>query len=295
LLVAPRRKPLTTNPAATNGSSNIDPATVAGFGLEWSRYDQSAVSDDELRAHFSRYFAVFPWATLPSAAVGLDIGCGTGRWARFVSERVGTLHCIDASAEALAVARRNLEQRSNCVFHHASVEHLPVPDGSVDFAYSLGVLHHIPDTVAGLRSSVAKLKPGAPFLLYLYYDFENRPPWFRLLWRGTDILRRGVSRLPARMRVLTTEAIAATVYWPLARTSRLADRLGLPVGAFPLSSYRDASFYTMRTDALDRFGTRLEQRFSRADIQSMMTAAGLERIQFGDDRPFWCAVGYRKR
>jgi hypothetical protein len=51
----------------------------------------------------------------------------------------------------------------------------------------------------------------------------------------------------------------------------------------------------MRTDALDRFGTRLEQRFTRAEIQAMMQRAGLERIQISPTEPFWCAVGYRRR
>jgi hypothetical protein len=54
------------------------------------------------------------------------------------------------------------------------------------------------------------------------------------------------------------------------------------------------SFYTMRTDSRDRFGTRLEQRFSRTEIEKMMLAAGLERTRFSDSEPFWCAVGYRR-
>jgi hypothetical protein len=49
----------------------------------------------------------------------------------------------------------------------------------------------------------------------------------------------------------------------------------------------------MRTDALDRFGTRLEQRFTAAEIRQMMEEAGLEKIQFSETMPFWCAVGYK--
>jgi ubiquinone/menaquinone biosynthesis C-methylase UbiE len=277
----------------SSAAGNVDEATVSGFGLEWRRYDQSGVPVAELRSQFDRYFAVFPWDRLSQTAEGLDIGCGTGRWARFVSERVGTLHCIDANADVLEVARRNLRDRPNCVFHLATVDTIPLRDASADFAYSLGVLHHLPDTLAGLTSCAAKLKAGAPFLVYLYYDFENRPPWFRLLWRVTDIVRRGISRLPGPIRVAMTEATAVMVYWPLARASLLAERAGLSVGAFPLSEYRHASLYTMRTDALDRFGTRLERRFSRADIVRMMTEAGLERIEISNEPPFWCGVGYR--
>jgi hypothetical protein len=50
----------------------------------------------------------------------------------------------------------------------------------------------------------------------------------------------------------------------------------------------------MRTDALDRFGTRLEHRYTRAQIQSMMEDAGLEKIVFSNSIPFWVAVGIKK-
>jgi hypothetical protein len=50
----------------------------------------------------------------------------------------------------------------------------------------------------------------------------------------------------------------------------------------------------MRTDALDRFGTKLEKRFSRKEIQSMMEKSGLEHIVFSENPPYWCAVGYKR-
>lgn len=275
-------------------ADNRDQDTVDGFGDEWRRFDQREVADDELAALFAAYFAVFPWAALPAGAVGFDLGCGSGRWARQVAPRVGTLHAIDPAADALAVARRNLADCANVVLHEAGADAIPLADGSMDFGYSLGVLHHVPDTARGLQDCVRKLKPGAPFLLYLYYSFDNRPWWFRQVWRASDVVRRGVSRLPPAARYATSQAIAAGVYWPLARTARVLERLGVDVERVPLSAYRDRSFYVMRNDALDRFGTRLEQRFTRAGMQALMERAGLERIRFHDDVPFWTAVGYRR-
>jgi SAM-dependent methyltransferase len=273
---------------------NIDLPTVSGFGAEWSRFDQSALPPAELQRAFQMYFGIFPWERLPPAAAGFDLGCGSGRWARLVAPRVGHLHCLDPSAEALAVAERNLAGQPNCTFHRAGVDELPFADDSLDFGYSLGVLHHIPDTTAGIRACVRKLKPGAPFLLYLYYAFDNRPPWYRWLWRSSDLARQVVSRLPDRPRFLAADLLAALVYLPLARAARLAEQLHLPVESLPLSFYRNASFYAMRTDALDRFGTRLEQRFTAPQIRDMMTAAGLDHITFSDGPPFWCAVGYKR-
>ncbi len=274
--------------------SNLDPSTVEGFGEEWSRFDQREVSETQLRAVFEQYFAVFPWAALPGDAQGADVGCGSGRWARFVAPRVGHLHCVDASEAALTVARANLQGARNCTFHCASVGALPFADGSLDFCYSLGVLHHVPDTRGAIAACARALKPGAPLLVYLYYRFDNRPEWFRRLWQVSDVGRRAISRLPHRLRHLVTDTIAGSVYLPLARAARALEARGVNVELFPLSSYRNKSFYSMRTDALDRFGTRLEQRFTRAEIEEMMTAAGLERVTFGEQFPYWCAVGYRK-
>lgn len=271
--------------------SNIDLKTVQGFGEEWDAYDQSALAGEELATLFDWYFRIFPWADLPADAQGFDLGCGSGRWAAVVSPRVGTLHCIDPAAQALAVARRRLAGCGNVRFHEAGVDDIPLADASQDFGYSLGVLHHIPDTLAALKACTAKLKPGAPFLLYLYYRFDNQPAWFRALWQASDVARRGIARLPFPARKAVTSAIAAGVYLPLARGAKLAGKAGVPVGAWPLSGYRDTSFYTMRTDALDRFGTRLEQRFTRAEIDAMMRAAGLRDVVFSETIPFWVACG----
>jgi SAM-dependent methyltransferase len=274
-------------------TTNLDSVTVAAFGEEWSHFDQSEADDRELRAAFDRYFTVFPWDCLPVAARGFDLGCGSGRWAHYAAERVGTLYCIDASSAALAVAKRNLTNDGNCEFFAASVDCLPLPDNSMDFGYSIGVLHHVPDTEAGIKSCVAKLKEHAPLLLYLYYAFDNRPRWFRAVWRASDQVRKFVARLPFRAKLITTHLVAAGVYWPLARFSAIAERAGADVHEFPLSMYRDHSFYTMRTDAFDRFGTRLEQRFTAQQIVRMMEAAGLVDIRVSDREPYWCAVGFK--
>ena len=204
--------------------SNIDTRTVASFGEEWSRFDQSGMSDEEAFKVFQEYFAVFPWEALPADAEGFDMGCGSGRWGRWVAPRVGLLHCIDPSA-AIEIARVNLSEHPNVVFHQASVDASGLPGASQDFGYSLGVLHHVPDTLAAIRSCVSLLKPGAPLLLYLYYRFDNRPWWFRALWRGSDWTRRLIFRLPPGVKHGVTDVIAALVYWPLARLSWVIDRL----------------------------------------------------------------------
>ena len=273
---------------------NVDRKTVEGFGDEWIRFDQSSLAEPEQKALFDRYFSIFPWPILPENAEGFDLGCGSGRWAKMVAPKVGRLHCIDPSSAALDVARKNLGQFDNCLFHNNTVDEIPLDDASMDFGYSLGVLHHVPDTQAGIKDCVKKLKPGAPFLIYLYYSFDNRPLWFRSIWWFSDLLRSAVSRMPHGLRYISSQILAFFIYLPLAKFAWAAEKVGIKVSNFPLSLYRNVSFYTMRTDALDRFGTRLEQRFSQQQIKVMMEKSGLERVEFSDSEPFWCAVGYRK-
>ena len=275
--------------------SNSDLATVHGFGYEWSNFDQSRVSSVELQKLFGEYFSVFPWHEVDMASsIGADFGCGSGRWSKFVAPRVKILHLIDASAEALDVARRNLLGNSNVVFHEASVEDAMIEDNSLDFAFSLGVLHHVPDTARALRDIQKKMKLGSPLLVYLYYRFDNRPRWYAMLWKLTDILRRAVSRLPHVIRLSVSQTVAAFCYFPLARTAKFLDSLGKMPAAFPLAYYRNRSFYTMRTDALDRLGTRIEHRFTKAEIETLLERAGFSGITFSESAPYWCAVARKK-
>ena len=272
---------------------NRDESTIAGFGDEWTRFDQSELPEEEKSKIFEEYFSIFDWSSVGEESIGFDLGCGSGRWASIVAPRVGHLICVDPS-DAIEVAKQNLKVHSNVSFHQSDVDNMPIQDDSMDFGYSLGVLHHIPDTGSALRCCVKKLKIGAPFLVYLYYRFDNRPFWFKTIWRLSDCVRKVISRMPHFLRSWVAQILAVVIYWPLARLSLLGEKCGFDVGNWPLSSYRDRSLYSMRTDSLDRFGTRLEQRFTREEIGRMMEQSGLNQIRFAEKGPaFWCAIGRR--
>lgn len=273
---------------------NIDANVVKDFGTEWTRFDQSHLSVADRGEMFDAYFHIFPWDSLPSHSTGADIGCGSGRWASLVAARVGHLHLVDPSSDALAVAKQNLKIFKNVSFSQTSVDALPFEEGSLDFAYSLGVLHHVPDTLGAIYSVASVLKPGAPFLIYLYYAFDQRPWWFRAIWQVSNIFRKFICRMPACLKNFFCEGIALLIYFPLARTALLLERLRLLPASWPLAYYRHREYYVMRTDALDRFGTRLEQRFSREEIKRMLQSAGFKNIRFSDTQPFWCAVGIKE-
>src|SRR5262249_33613244 len=99
-------------------TENVDTRVAAGFGHEWSTFSQgeTELSTADREAIFASYFHIFPWGDLPPEAIGMDVGCGSGRWSVMVAPRVGHLHLLDASEDALAVAKHNLAAANNVTF-----------------------------------------------------------------------------------------------------------------------------------------------------------------------------------
>ena len=127
-------------------------------------------------------------------------------------------------------------------------------------------------------------------MVYIYYNFENKPLWFKTIWKISDYIRRIISISPKKIKHSICYLIAGFVYFPLARIALVLENLGLNVNNIPLSDYRRKPFYQCKNDALDRFGTRLEHRFSKAEISEMLTNAGCENIKFSENTPYWCCV-----
>lgn len=88
--------------------------------------------------------------------------------------------------------------------------------------------------------------------------------------------------------------IAYIIYFPLSKAALYLEKLGLNVENIPLSEYRNKPFYQSKNDALDRFGTRLEQRFSKKQISEMLKKTGFDNIKFSTKAPYWCCVAVKK-
>ncbi|MAJ50221.1 MAG: SAM-dependent methyltransferase [Flammeovirgaceae bacterium] len=272
--------------------TNKDETVIEEFGDEWTKFDYGSLDEEKLEENFQQYFNIFPWDMLPKDAVGFDMGCGSGRWAKLVAPKVNTLNCVEPS-NAIDVAKNNLSSHENVKFYKETTEDCTISPGSQDFGYSLGVLHHIPNTQEALNDCTKLLKPRAPILLYLYYNFENKPLWFKFIWKVSDYIRRVVSMSPKPIKHFLSAVIALVVYFPLSRAAHITEKFGINVENIPLSDYRAKPFYQCKNDALDRFGTRLEQRFSKSQITEMLTKAGCTDIEFSPNTPYWCCVAFK--
>ena len=275
----------------SNAAQNIDWKTVDSFGDEWTKFD--SFNDEEIEEIGKEYFDIVDSKMLNKSMTALDVGCGTGRWSRYVIPRAGFVEAIDPS-HAVIAAQSLIGQFDNVRITQAEVSHIPFPDESFDFVFSLGVLHHIPDTSQAMKDAVSKLKKGGYFLVYLYYAFDDRGFIFKSLFHFSNVLRRVVNKLPQKPKAFVCDILALFIYLPLvgfAKTLKLFFPNSEIWQKIPLSAYHNKSFKIMRNDSLDRFGTPLEQRFTQSEITDMMKDSGLVDIVFSKNVAYWHAVG----
>jgi hypothetical protein len=98
------------------------------------------------------------------------------------------------------------------------------------------------------------------------------------------------------IKQILAEIISFTVYLPFVLLARFCKWL-LPKRQFykkiPLSYYHNKSFTIIRNDSLDRFGTPLEKRFSRTEIEGMLKGAGFINVVFSEKTPFWHCIAQK--
>ena len=270
---------------------NLDQSVIDSFGHEWATFDYAETeTTNALNAQFKAYCAPVDLNLFnPKTSVAADFGAGSGRWASRLIPFFSLVYALEPSDGAKKVLQNKFSDEPKIVVLQETVGSNSIPLDSLDLAMSLGVLHHIPDTALAIKDVSLRIKPGGIFLCYLYYNLENKATLYKLIFKGTNVVRKIISGLPQKFKYLVTSAIAALVYWPLARFSKVMNRFGVNTSNIPLHHYADMPFVMLANDALDRFGTSLEQRFSKAEITEMLRLADFDisTLKFSDVEPFW--------
>jgi len=239
-------------------------ATAESFGWQWQHFTHS----DELYAdQFLGWIAPVQPAFFKEKIV-LEGGCGKGRHTELAArwgarEVVGV--DLSSAVETAFAATRNLE---NAHIIQADLYHLPLAR-AFDYAFSVGVLHHLPDPRAGFRSLASRVKPGGHISAWVYGAENNG--W---ITRYINPLRKVTSRIDQRALLHASKFPTALMY--------LATKLVYgPLNRGGGKELASHLFYNDYLNAISKFGWR-EQHTIVFDHLVAPTSHYISREEFGE-------------
>jgi SAM-dependent methyltransferase len=240
-------------------------AYAESFGFQWTRFARTQLdSANGTTRSRDTFVEKTGWslAELAGTCV-LDVGCGMGRFAEIAADAGAEVYGIDLS-RAVEAAHDNLGSRPNVHLFQADVMHLPFVPESFDFIYSIGVLHHTPDTRAAFRRLPALLKPGGRITIWVYST--------EVKLRGSEWLRTVTPSIPQRWLLA-----ACRVAIPLYHVHRLPGIGRVTCVAMPTSLNEDPEWRWL--DTFDWYAPTYQWKHTFEEVEAWFADAGLDGIR----------------
>jgi len=284
-----RLPPLPDVPIVKTAEADAIRRTRESFGYQWTEFAEMVI---DFRENFLNYIRPVDESFFPGK-LGLDLGCGFGRHiynaAKFGAEMIG----VDIS-DAIESTRKNTKDLPNVHLVQANVYRLPIRPGVLDFAYSIGVLHHLPDPEAAFRRLVPLVKPGGSVFVWVYS--KSRTFWNFCL----ETVRSVTTRLPPQVQKGISLASAIVDYGVFVAPYKIASSLpgvGPAVQKLPLHRLKLYSMYPFQVvyaDWFDRLAAPIRFYYDGQDMEGWLARAELTHHAISPTGLFgWRAYGER--
>jgi SAM-dependent methyltransferase len=257
-------------PPADDSWWKLEQRTLRSYSYQWRKFKA-------MLPHWEQVFQESVDPITPEffrGKRGLDAGCGFGRSLHYSATYGAEMIGMDLS-EAIEAARENTRQFPNVHLVQADIFHPPVADRSLDFVYSIGVVHVLPDPRAGFLRLRRLIKPGAPIFIWLYSRGKGRQIAFVEAMR---VISTRLAFRPLNALCWLGAAIQWAVWiWPF----KLLNAIGLKglAGKIPFTYHARYPFYALHTDWFDGLSTPQQQYYRSETVEEWFRAAKLERIQ----------------
>ncbi|GIU81091.1 MAG: methyltransferase domain-containing protein [Acidobacteria bacterium] len=166
---------------------------VENFGFQWNKHKRTQFDNEKEKPseNFLRQIGLTP--ELVEGKLVLDAGCGAGRYSDVVSRWGAKVVGVDLSS-AVEASYENLSSRGVKIIQ-ADIMNLPFAEETFDVIFSIGVLHHTPNTRKAFEALIPFLKPGGFIVIWLYHAYNDDTTRMKL----SKFYRRFSWKLPKKV------------------------------------------------------------------------------------------------
>jgi len=255
--------------------------TIKDFGEQWRKYSDNDGYYGSLEL-FSDILSPFLRPDEIRDCRVAEIGSGTGRIVNMLLE-AGAKHVLAVEpSDAFEVLCRNIEQPEKVTCLKIMGEQLPAY-GDLDYVFSIGVLHHIPDPAPVVEAVFKALRPGGNFLVWLYGKEGNG--LYLAMVRPLRILTK---HLPHFMLASLVEMI----YWPLVFYIKLCHWLPLPLRKYMMSILERISPEKRRLIIYDQLNPSYAKYYAQSEARKLLLDGNFANVRIHHRHGYsWTVIG----
>lgn len=250
-------------------SSNISQECINDFGVQWTAFqtNDGYYSSPEL---FEDILGTLVDKTELKNKIVADIGSGTGRIVlMLLTLGVEHVFALEPSVAYDVLKRNTSDLKDKISYINRPGDQLNLKN-KLDFIFSLGVIHHIPDPDPVIRACYKALKPGGKIIVWLYGKENNSVYLFFL-----NIVRKISDFLPHRALVL----FAWGLLFPLLVYAYFAKIFPLPLRQYLLNHFLKLPLKYKMLTIYDQLNPSYAKYYEQSEAEDLMRKSGFKKIE----------------
>jgi SAM-dependent methyltransferase len=243
--------------------------TIADFGEQWSVYTDNSGYYGSQALLEDVVGPLLDVSTLRGVRAA-DIGAGTGRFTNILLQCGARQVIAVEPSDAFEALVENTAQWGERVEHVRTGGEEFRPPAVIDFAFSYGVVHHIPDPEPVVRAVFNALRPGGRFCVWVY-GRENNGAYVWLL--------KIASTITIRLPHTALAAVVWVAYWPLVAYMTLCRSFDLPLAGYMREVFAKLSPAKRRLTMYDQLNPAYAKYYRQHELVALLTRAGFQDVR----------------
>ena len=265
-------------------SNKLSETTISDFGKQWSIWTEFPGWTGTVELIRDYFQPLLNLEELKGLVVA-EVGAGNGRLAFSIAQaKPKQVYAVEPAHAAFQVMQQKAASRSDLPVKpvHARGEDFTIPE-KLDLAYSVGVLHHIPDPDPAVRNVFHTLKPGGRFFVWIYGEEGNSLYLFFI-----RPLRAITSRLPHFLLVMFCYFMGIL----LSTYAYLCKFLPLPMRKYMCGVILPQTYHERVLTIYDQLNPAYAKYYTRDEALQLLKRAGFVDIEIYHRLEYsWSIIG----